>query len=98
MRLTMEHLHSALPGLGEPEPIRVTAGSPVVHKSLAALDLRGLTGAMVLAIMRDGEQIVAPGGRVELLEGDVLAVAGQKEAIEAARAIVEPATGPGTTA
>jgi CPA2 family monovalent cation:H+ antiporter-2 len=89
MRMTMEHVHTMLPGLGEPETIAVAAGSAAAQKTLADLDLRGLTGATVLAIVRDGEQIAAPGGRVQLKVGDVLAVAGSTEAIAAARSLVE---------
>ena len=49
-------------------------------------------GAMVLAILRAGEPIVAPAGKEMILEGDLLAVAGSHEAIVAARALIE---GPG---
>ncbi len=91
MRRTMEHVHAVLPGLGEPEPLVVRAGSPVAAKSLTELNLRGLTGATVLAIMRGGEQIPAPGGREVLREGDVIAVAGSTDAIEAVRELVDPA-------
>jgi CPA2 family monovalent cation:H+ antiporter-2 len=89
-RLTLEHMYNFVPGLGEPVPLAVEANSPVAGKSLASIDLRGLTGATVLAIVRDGEPIAAPGGRVKLREGDVLAVAGSRDAIEAAREIVAP--------
>jgi CPA2 family monovalent cation:H+ antiporter-2 len=90
MRLTLEHVNTVVPGLGEPVPLTIEANSPVAGKSLAAIDLRGLTGATVLAIVRDGEPIAAPGGRVKLREGDVLAVAGSRDAVEAAREIVAP--------
>jgi len=90
MRLTLEHMHVMLPGLGEPVPLQIGAESPVAGKSLASLDLRGLTGATVLAILRDGENIAAPGGKVSLREGDVLALAGSTDAVEAAREIVAP--------
>ena len=89
MRRTMEHMHTMLPGLGEPETIAVSAGSVSVEKTLADLDLRGLTGAIVLAIKRQGAEIVAPSGSVQLHAGDVLAVAGSTEAIDAARTLVE---------
>jgi CPA2 family monovalent cation:H+ antiporter-2 len=51
---TMEQLAVMLPGLGEPEPVRLTVGSPAIGRSLRALDLRGRTGATVLAITRPG--------------------------------------------
>jgi CPA2 family monovalent cation:H+ antiporter-2 len=89
MRKTMDHMHTMLPGLGEPETIRISADSPSVGRTLKQLDLRGLTGATVLAIIRDGEQIAAPGGKVALKAGDVLAVAGSTDAIEATRSLIE---------
>ena len=94
MRRTMELMHTMLPGLGEPETIAVSAGSMAAQKTLAQLDLRGLTGAIVLAIKRDGEQIAAPSGSVQVRAGDVLAVAGSTEAIEAARVLVEETATP----
>jgi len=90
IRQTMEHIHPMLPGLGEPIPLHIGPGSPAAGMSLARLNLRGLTGATVLALLRDGEHVAAPGGRVLLREGDVLAVAGTREAVEAARALVAP--------
>lgn len=85
----MKRVRNVLPGLGEPESITVPAQSRVAGKSLAEADLRGLTGATVLAILRAGEPIIAPAGKVVILEGDVLAVAGSNEAIVGARGIIE---------
>jgi CPA2 family monovalent cation:H+ antiporter-2 len=73
-----------LPGLGEPTSIRLEAGSPAVGNTLAALNLRGLTGAMVLAISRAGDGVIAPSAREELKAGDLLALVGSREALEAA--------------
>jgi CPA2 family monovalent cation:H+ antiporter-2 len=84
MTRTMEFMRVTLPGLGEPVPIRVTAGSPSVNRRLAEINLRGHTGATILAIGREGEPVIAPTGSEVLREGDVLAVAGTHEAISAA--------------
>jgi len=84
MDRTMEHVRVVLPGLGEPVPIRITAGSPGVNKRLSDINLRGHTGATVLAIGREGEPVIVPTGPEVLREGDVLAVAGSHGAIEAA--------------
>ena len=84
MTQTMEHMRVALPGLGEPVPIRITRGSPSVNRRLSEINLRGHTGATVLAIGREGQQVIAPRGAEVLQEGDVLAVAGTHEAIAAA--------------
>jgi monovalent cation:H+ antiporter-2, CPA2 family len=85
---TVEHMHRALPGLGEPVPLRIPPGSPAANRSLSDLNLRGVTGATVLAILREGEQVVVPLGREIVREGDVLALAGTQDAIAAARVLV----------
>jgi CPA2 family monovalent cation:H+ antiporter-2 len=77
-----------LPGLGEPVPVRLTAESAAVGRTLAELNLRGLTGATVLAILRGEEGVVVPTARERLREGDVLALAGTHEAVEAATAML----------
>jgi CPA2 family monovalent cation:H+ antiporter-2 len=79
-----------LSGLGAPMAVRLEAGSPCVGKSLAELNLRGRTGATVLAISRGGESILVPMAAERLQTGDVLALAGSHDAIEAARAAIEP--------
>jgi CPA2 family monovalent cation:H+ antiporter-2 len=95
---TMEQLAAMLPGLGEPEPVRLMAGSPAVGRSLRALDLRGRTGATVLAITRpdaagDGGEAIVPRGDEALRAGDVLALAGTREAVGAARALLAGVSG-----
>jgi CPA2 family monovalent cation:H+ antiporter-2 len=77
-----------LPGLGEPVPLRVHPGDYAVGRTLADLNLRGLSGATVLAVVRVGKGTVIPTGRESLQAGDVLAVAGTAEAIRVARDVV----------
>lgn len=77
-----------LPGIGEPESLRVPEGSPAAGRSLAELDLRGATGATVLAIARVDGGVAVPGPGEVLRAGDVLAVAGTHDAIAAVRALV----------
>ncbi len=84
MGRTMEHVRITMPGLGEPVPIRIIAGSPCVNRRLADINLRGKTGATVLAIGREGHPVTVPTGPEVLREGDILAVAGTNEAISAA--------------
>ncbi len=84
---TMEHLAIMLPGLGEPVPVRITAASPAVDRTLAELNVRGKTGATILAITRrenSGNKVLVPSGREVLRIGDVLALAGTQESVEAA--------------
>jgi len=84
---TMEHIAVMLPGLGEPMPVRIDETSPAVDRSLAELNIRGKTGATILAITRRGEtgaKVVVPSGKERLRVGDVLALAGTQEAVDAA--------------
>lgn len=92
----LSQLREVLPGLGEPVAIRLEPGSAAAGRSLADLDLRGVTGATVLAIWRAEGGVMVPSAREVLREGDVLAVAGTAEAIAAARALTgRPARAPG---
>jgi CPA2 family monovalent cation:H+ antiporter-2 len=87
---TLDDINAILPGLGEPVAIRVTPQSIAVGRSLAQLNLRGATGATVLAIKRGEKQIPTPLGREIVNAGDVLAVAGSRDAIAIARALFSP--------
>src|SRR2546423_4406993 len=86
----LEDVNAILPGLGEPVAIRVVPQSIAVGRSLAQLNLRGATGATVLAIKRGNQQIPTPLGREVINAGDVVAVAGAQDAIAVARAIFSP--------
>ncbi len=77
-----------LVGLGSPEGVEIPADSPVAGKTLAAVNLRGLTGATVLAVRREGDTVLVPAGRDKLMAGDIVALAGTKEAIEAAKELL----------
>jgi CPA2 family monovalent cation:H+ antiporter-2 len=88
---TMEHVAIMLPGLGEPVPVRIDATSPAVDRTLAELNVRGKTGATILAITRKGEtgaKVVVPSGKERLQVGDILALAGTQEAVDAATEIL----------
>jgi CPA2 family monovalent cation:H+ antiporter-2 len=91
-------LADVLPGLGQPQPHEITAETVGVGKTLGELNLRGLTGATILAITRDGQPILIPTGREVLKIGDVIAIAGSYEAIESAKRLLEgdapPDSGP----
>jgi CPA2 family monovalent cation:H+ antiporter-2 len=89
----LDDVNTILPGLGEPVAIRVVAQSIAVGKSLAELNLRGATGATVLAIKRGDQQIPTPLGREVVHSGDILAVAGARDAVAVARAIFAPDPG-----
>lgn len=88
----LQRVHRILPGLGDPVPVRLPSGSPAVGRTLADLQLRSLTGAVVLAITRGEQEVLLPIGREALGVGDVIALAGTSEAIEEARRLLEGPT------
>jgi CPA2 family monovalent cation:H+ antiporter-2 len=79
---------SLLEGLGEPTAMRVQPGSIAAGQTLAQLNLRGLTGAIVLAIRRAGTEVVLPNGHEMIYAGDVMAVTGTHAALRAARKLL----------
>ena len=74
-----------LPGLGEPFPLRLDESSRAVGKTLAQINLRGVTGASVLAIARSDRGVIVPTASEVLRVGDVLALAGTHDAVAAAK-------------
>ena len=80
----LDDLRNLLPGIGEPRAVPVAAGAPCVGRSLKELNLRGLTGATVLAIERGGGEVVFPTADEGLRENDVLVLTGTGEAVAAA--------------
>jgi CPA2 family monovalent cation:H+ antiporter-2 len=84
----LRRLHDLMPGLGDPSPVRLSPDSFAVGKTLARLNLRGLTGATVLAIARGSEGVLVPTGKETLRPGDVLALAGPHDAIATAHRLL----------
>ncbi|MFZ5590416.1 MAG: TrkA C-terminal domain-containing protein [Bacillota bacterium] len=72
------------------DEIRVLPFSPLVGKSLAEVDFRSKTGATVLAIFRQGEEIYSPRADTVIQAGDVLLVVGHPENKEQLFSLVEP--------
>jgi CPA2 family monovalent cation:H+ antiporter-2 len=66
-------------------PIQLSAGARAIGKTLAELDLRGVTGATAVAIARDGDGAIFPTGHELLRENDVIEVAGSADCVAAAR-------------
>jgi CPA2 family monovalent cation:H+ antiporter-2 len=85
---SLETVTQVLPGLGDPVSVRIEPTSPLDNRTLAEVNLRGLTGATVLAIVRGDQRILMPSAHERLRGGDVLAVVGSHEAVENARAII----------
>jgi CPA2 family monovalent cation:H+ antiporter-2 len=86
----LQQVEQLLPGLGALTAVRLEAPSPAIGRTLAELNLRALTGASVLAITREEGNVIAPSASDFLRAGDVLALTGTQEAIEAARTLLGP--------
>jgi CPA2 family monovalent cation:H+ antiporter-2 len=78
-----------LPGIGALASVTIAPGNRAAGRTLAELNLRGLTGATVVAIHRAGKQRAYPDGHETLEAGDVVAVAGSDLAVEAAQRMLE---------
>ena len=87
-----DNIEQLLPGLGEIFPVKLTDQNPAVGKTLATLDVHGLTGALVVAIVRNSNHVVVPGGNEVLQSGDILALLGSEEAVESARKLLSDGT------
>jgi CPA2 family monovalent cation:H+ antiporter-2 len=86
----MQKMHAMLPGLGEPVAMTVADGSLAEGRTLRELNMRGATGATVLALLRGDEQFISPRGDQRLEPGDVIAVAGTHDAVDGVRSMVNP--------
>lgn len=72
------------------ETITIEGGSPVAGKTLAELDIRGKSGATVIAVVRDGDTKVSPGAKYTLMTGDLVILFGTPEKVERAMQIFFP--------
>ena len=88
---TMQVVRMTLPGIGAPTSAAIPEGSPAVGRSLKELGIRGRTGATVVALVRGRERIPFPDADARLAAGDLVALAGTHEAVEAARALLSGA-------
>ena len=85
----IHRVRELMPGIGVLTPVTVEPDSPVVGRTLAELDLRGLTGATVVALCRGDDRIELPSGQERLEAGDMLALTGSEVAIESAARLLE---------
>ncbi|MFZ5651822.1 MAG: TrkA C-terminal domain-containing protein [Bacillota bacterium] len=72
------------------EEIKVARNSPLVGKSLLEAEFRGKTGATVIAIYRNGEEIVSPTAETILEADDVLIMVVQPEMKDQLHLLVDP--------
>jgi CPA2 family monovalent cation:H+ antiporter-2 len=77
-----------LPGLGNARAVRLISASPAVGQTLKQINLRGLTGATVIAIDRKEGDVVYPTGDEMLRDGDTLVLTGTSQAVDAARELL----------
>jgi K+:H+ antiporter len=88
---SLDDANRILAGLGSPTPVEIRAGSPLVGKTLSQINLRGITGATILAIKRGDQSVLIPSGHDQLEAGDILAVAGTRESVDAAKNLLSVA-------
>ncbi len=81
-------VRSLLPGLGDFAPVRVGANSRCAGRTLGELNLRGRTGATVVGLLRGEEQVAFPEAHERLAAGDLVALTGSHDAIDAATSII----------
>jgi CPA2 family monovalent cation:H+ antiporter-2 len=74
------------------ESIFLMPGSPAIEKTLGELDLRGETGATVIAVIRDGNTKVSPGADYKLEERDTVILVGSPEKLKRAMDMLAPAS------
>jgi CPA2 family monovalent cation:H+ antiporter-2 len=84
----LRKIQNLLPGLGHIDRLRLRPGNFSVGRTLAELNVGSLSGATILVILRGGEKAIIPSGKDILQSGDVLALAGTPDAVEAARKIL----------
>jgi len=73
-----------VPGIGRLTPVSIVPNSAGVGKRLSEIDLHTKTGAVVVAIGRDGNEVIVPTGEEILRPGDVLELAGSTDAVATA--------------
>jgi CPA2 family monovalent cation:H+ antiporter-2 len=85
---TFEVVRELLPGMGTIVPLDVQAGSEAAGATLGDLNLRGRTGATVVALTRNGKREPLPTAATRLLPGDMVAHSGSGNAIGLAAALL----------
>jgi CPA2 family monovalent cation:H+ antiporter-2 len=85
---TFEVVRELLPGMGTIVPLDVQAGSEAAGATLGDLNLRGRTGATVVALTRNGKREPLPTAATRLLPGDMVALSGSGNAIGLAAALL----------
>jgi len=72
------------------ETVVLDERSPVLGRNLGELNLRGKSGATVIAVVSNGNTIISPGANHKLREGDTIVLLGEPEKISGALSIIQP--------
>jgi len=72
------------------ETVVLDERSPVLGRNLGELDLRGQSGATVIAIVSEGKTKISPGANHKLSEGDTIVLLGSADKISRALDIIQP--------
>lgn len=80
------------------ETVVLEADSPVLGKTLGELDLRGKSGATIIAVLHDGETKISPGAKYTLSAGDTVVLLGSPGKLDRAKAIFRPDEAPAEAA
>ncbi|MET7424370.1 cation:proton antiporter regulatory subunit [Dactylosporangium sp. NPDC005555] len=70
------------------EQISLHAGSPFVGRTLGDTRTRTLTGASIVAVLREGEVNASPGPSFVFVANDVVVVVGTRQGVDGAAAIL----------
>lgn len=70
------------------ETVSIGAGSAAAGKRIWELALRSRTGASIVGIEREGANVINPGADEELQVGDQVLILGNRDQLEAARAVL----------
>jgi len=71
------------------EDLEITPNSPVIGQSLDTLDVRRVTGATILAVLREGNPLVSPSGDFTLSKGDQLLALGTSAQLARLERLIE---------
>jgi CPA2 family monovalent cation:H+ antiporter-2 len=88
----LRKIQKLLPGFGHIVRLRLRPDSLSVGRTLAELNVGSLTGAKILVVLSGEGKAVIPSGKDILHPGDVLALTGTPEAVDAARKILSLGT------
>ena len=82
--------------IGTTDTYQLEPGSAAAGRTLRELELRAVSGATVIAVVRDGKPLPNPDPELRLETGDTLVLVGSHAEMEAAFGLLDPVPGEGT--